>query len=540
MPSSSFVEIDIANNEAPIIDNHNVVITSEPRDPPEPVSSSPHYKPKVSQTQSQDDETVVSPTPRKMKSVKNNASDDAKVASANDISKAVVTPRAKSTATKSSPLKGAVATPGTSAKKEKKKGITLDSFFSKGKKQDVGTKLLINTSKAGVKIAKKGERTNHTNDAKIVEKKCIDKKTPAKKSNTSKEIKSSTAGRGKRSVLESVGEEKTIAKSSDEPGVVRSKKMRVIKAFGTANNEKNAPVDSVETKEVVMKDVLAEPDDDKTVDLDQGQVPDTSYNSSSEQSLASEVDRMEVVVDVVQVDSPSPMKSSDEESNDAVLNNASKNKGPASKSTAANDPKELGQVADSTFAIATNDSEVTGSQVEKTAILSGSTATVEINESVSSKTSVSEVKVSQTVNSTATVETAPTAKSSTVNANLVTMKETPKPKLVKSSSKASTKAAHPAEALSKENSDRMEKYTALRERYVSRAVEVASRSTSDDFEEETLSDEDLPTLEKNSVEVVEDGGFPDELLPRLLILVQGRYASHYFSCYFSTSYLNFI
>ena len=55
-----------------------------------------------------------------------------------------------------------------------------------------------------------------------------------------------------------------------------------------------------------------------------------------------------------------------------------------------------------------------------------------------------------------------------------------------------------------------------------RAVEVASRSASDDFIEESLSDADLPSLEKESVEIGADGGFPDELLPRLLVLVQGR------------------
>lgn len=68
----------------------------------------------------------------------------------------------------------------------------------------------------------------------------------------------------------------------------------------------------------------------------------------------------------------------------------------------------------------------------------------------------------------------------------------------------------------------MKKYLTLRERYVIRAFEVASRSAADDFEEERLSDTGLPLLEVASVEIGDDGGFPDELLSRLLILVQGR------------------
>ncbi|KAL3790686.1 hypothetical protein HJC23_009786 [Cyclotella cryptica] len=79
----------------------------------------------------------------------------------------------------------------------------------------------------------------------------------------------------------------------------------------------------------------------------------------------------------------------------------------------------------------------------------------------------------------------------------------------------------PTEPLSDENSARMKQYLTLRERYVIRAVEVASRSASDDFEEEQLCDTDLPLLQKGSVEIGDDGEFPDALVPRLLVLVQG-------------------
>jgi len=92
-----------------------------------------------------------------------------------------------------------------------------------------------------------------------------------------------------------------------------------------------------------------------------------------------------------------------------------------------------------------------------------------------------------------------------------------------------TSAATTNAQLSEEDTSRLKHYTGLREKYVTRATELGDRPTSDDFEEESLSLEGaaaaeggLPTLEKGSVEVGEDGEFPDMLLSHLLLIVQGR------------------
>ena len=105
-------------------------------------------------------------------------------------------------------------------------------------------------------------------------------------------------------------------------------------------------------------------------------------------------------------------------------------------------------------------------------------------------------------------------------------KETPKKSTAAkcASTKTATVKVEPEPVpLSEENAARMKKYTDLRQQYVARAVELANRSTSDEFARESLSDEELAVLDSGSIEVAEDGGFPDELLPRLLLLVQGRY-----------------
>ena len=75
--------------------------------------------------------------------------------------------------------------------------------------------------------------------------------------------------------------------------------------------------------------------------------------------------------------------------------------------------------------------------------------------------------------------------------------------------------------LSAENASRLREYTTLREKYVTRATEVGNRPTSDDFEEETLCLDGL-TVDKESVELAEDGAFPDKLLNHLQLIVQGR------------------
>jgi len=75
--------------------------------------------------------------------------------------------------------------------------------------------------------------------------------------------------------------------------------------------------------------------------------------------------------------------------------------------------------------------------------------------------------------------------------------------------------------LSAENASRLREYTTLREKYVTRATEVGYRPTSDEFEEETLCLDGL-TVDKESVELAEDGAFPDKLLNHLQLIVQGR------------------
>jgi hypothetical protein len=126
-------------------------------------------------------------------------------------------------------------------------------------------------------------------------------------------------------------------------------------------------------------------------------------------------------------------------------------------------------------------------------------------------------------------EPTPVVKTSTESKSLSSKAATPKAKSVRTPKPSKTAPAEteakkttPSVPPSDENSAKMKEYSTLRERYVIRAVEVASRSASDDFIEESLSDADLPSLEKESVEIGADGGFPDELLPRLLVLVQGR------------------
>ena len=87
---------------------------------------------------------------------------------------------------------------------------------------------------------------------------------------------------------------------------------------------------------------------------------------------------------------------------------------------------------------------------------------------------------------------------------------------------------HVIAKISEDDASRLKHYTGLREKYVARALELGERPNSDDFEEESLSlekAEGLTSLEKGSVEVGEDGEFPDKLLTHLLVIVQGRYVA---------------
>jgi hypothetical protein len=75
--------------------------------------------------------------------------------------------------------------------------------------------------------------------------------------------------------------------------------------------------------------------------------------------------------------------------------------------------------------------------------------------------------------------------------------------------------------LTEEDASRLHDYKTLRAKYVLRAIELGNLPSSEDYEEECLS-LDACSVDKGSVEVAEDGGFPDKLLTHLQLLVQGR------------------
>lgn len=507
MPSSSFVEIDIQNNDTAILDTQNVVIASEQSDAISP-------KAKVSQSQDDQEETVVSPTPKKMKtSTKTNEAESAKP-SEKAAALSVVTPRAKS-ATKAAttsltPPKGAVATPGDSVKKEKKNVRTLDSFFGMGKKKDVATKplLKIGSKAEGKKVQKKSgvqkksadkskdvqerkdeaEKVDVAKKSKSVEKSdeangAAAKKVAAEPADSPMELEEDTSPgyalsmalaqtrtkKGKRSAstraVEKVGDrpaEKTEAKAD---GAVKD---------AHVEEAKQAIVDTTvvaaESKDVCMKD--SDPADDDTVELEASKIPPPAYDSSSE---ASDVEMEDVVAGPEEV---SPIKTDESASS------------PSAKSDKPSKSAEVTSIADSLGAAA-------------------SPPKSESAESTAKKETASDTSKPAEVASQAPLSASKPAKPAV-------KKDTSKSKAAKASSKAESVP------LSEENQARMKQYTTLRERYVARAIEVASRSTSDDFVEESLSNDELPSLAKGSVEVGEDGGFPDELMPLLLVLVQGR------------------
>jgi hypothetical protein len=74
--------------------------------------------------------------------------------------------------------------------------------------------------------------------------------------------------------------------------------------------------------------------------------------------------------------------------------------------------------------------------------------------------------------------------------------------------------------LSPEDASRLHHYLSLRAKYAGRASELGNLPSSDTFEEENLCLEG--TLDKGSVEIGEDGGFPDMLLTHLQVMTQGR------------------
>ena len=74
--------------------------------------------------------------------------------------------------------------------------------------------------------------------------------------------------------------------------------------------------------------------------------------------------------------------------------------------------------------------------------------------------------------------------------------------------------------LSEEDATRLHHYLTLRVKYAGRAAELGNLPSAETFEEENLRFDD--TLEKASVEITDDGCFPDKLLMHLQVMTQGR------------------
>ena len=462
---------------------------------------------------------------------------------AKEPSKAVVTPRAKPPQTKPEmPLKGAIATPGDSAKKEKKKKVaTLDSFFGKGKKKkDVATKPLLKVGCKPSKTEGSTENKDAANDKK--EEKSV--KTNAKGDKISAESSTKndrkTANKRKPSVLESVGADETSI-SKDQKETTED-----VLQLEASKSEKAAVVDSkidlIETKDVVMKGISSsEPDDDDTVEIDEDKIPPPSCDSCSE---ASEVEPIEeVAIGAAEVESPLS-KSSEEEPKDAVMRDSLKQADlfagvpcKSVKKAEVTDEKQSMSV-DAELDQSMNREERVSNEEPIDTDMEDATESADFSANVPLK-SVKVVKsIDKMERSPSTDATLDQSKNGNKGASKAkprkaskstgssSKKETPKKSTAAkcASTKTATVKVEPEPVpLSEENAARMKKYTDLRQQYVARAVELANRSTSDEFARESLSDEELAVLDSGSIEVAEDGGFPDELLPRLLLLVQGRY-----------------
>lgn len=91
---------------------------------------------------------------------------------------------------------------------------------------------------------------------------------------------------------------------------------------------------------------------------------------------------------------------------------------------------------------------------------------------------------------------------------------------VPSVAKSDSSSSNGTEHLSDEDASRLHHYLSLRVKYAGRASELGNLPNSDAFEEENLCLEG--SLEEGSVEVGEDGGFPDKLLTHLQVMTQGR------------------
>ncbi len=89
-----------------------------------------------------------------------------------------------------------------------------------------------------------------------------------------------------------------------------------------------------------------------------------------------------------------------------------------------------------------------------------------------------------------------------------------------SGAKSNSASSSDSIALSPEDASRLHHYLTLRAKYAGRASELGNLPSSDTFEEENLCLEG--TLDKGSVELGEDGRFPDKLLTHLQVMTQGR------------------
>ncbi|EED96522.1 predicted protein [Thalassiosira pseudonana CCMP1335] len=298
----------------------------------------------------------------------------------------------------------------------------------------------------------------------------------------------------------------------------------------TATVEKDAPVSIVQVesgggtscnkdtqleKDAEMADAQRNLDEDvemADVAEDEREVPEGGYDSDATEEIAPE---LKAALKEVSDDGPATteQRKSTQSTNDEVMIVDSP---PQAKATATKTEPTKMSIADAAKSTAEKSTPKTavpdkGMSIDNSLMLAACSP---------KKANVAEFHKEQ-VESTASTEIKRNFASIPSEAAVANSKS---PSAKKQSKKSAVSKEEPKKApLSEENVSRMQHYSTLRERYVTRAVELASRPASDDFEEErwSLKDADLPAMEKESVEIGENGEFPDALLPRLLVVVQG-------------------
>jgi hypothetical protein len=295
--------------------------------------------------------------------------------------------------------------------------------------------------------------------------------------------------------VESV-ENDTIAQAAEEEPVV-NKDTQLEKDAEMADAQRNLDED------VEMADVAE----------DEREVPEGGYDSDATEEIAPE---LKAALKEVSDDGPATteQRKSTQSTNDEVM---IVNSPPQAKATATKTEPTKMSIADAAKSTAEKFTPKTavpdkGMSIDNSLMLAACSP---------KKANVAEFHKEQ-VESTASTEIKRNFASIPSESAVANSKS---PSAKKQSKKSAVSKEEPKKApLSEENVSRMQHYSTLRERYVTRAVELASRPASDDFEEErwSLKDADLPAMEKESVEIGENGEFPDALLPRLLVVVQGR------------------